>query len=167
MDSRNSGTNTGGDRVEPSSIRGGDTNAVLRSVTQQVMAKMAKNQGVQTYPMYQTCGKRHLGECRAERDFCYQCGRLGHMAQVCPRPPIQVPALRPYHKGYQTPCGGQQRNIALTRVYALMSGDAEVVGDVVTSIFATFLYQAVVLFDTGATHSFVSTGYAKLAKIEA
>ncbi|XP_057981197.1 uncharacterized protein LOC131166632 [Malania oleifera] len=34
--------------------------------------------------------------------------------------------------GYQVPCGGQQRNVAPARVYALTPGDAKAVTDVVT-----------------------------------
>ncbi|XP_057981096.1 fasciclin-like arabinogalactan protein 11 [Malania oleifera] len=45
IDPGSGGTNVGEDRPRPSSIGGGDTNVILRSVTQQVMAEMAMSTG--------------------------------------------------------------------------------------------------------------------------
>ncbi|XP_057953049.1 uncharacterized protein LOC131147576 [Malania oleifera] len=49
MDPRNSGTNVGEDKLRPSSMGGGDTDVVLRSITQQVMTEIAKSSGERSY----------------------------------------------------------------------------------------------------------------------
>ncbi|XP_057962181.1 subtilisin-like protease SBT5.3 [Malania oleifera] len=108
-------------------------------------------QSGKTFPICPECGRRHLGECKRGENVCYRCGRPSHMAWACKGPPIHTPVHRQLQGGYQAPCGDQQRNTAPERVYALMPKDAEAAGDIVTS----------------ATHSFVSSGYAKLAGIEA
>ncbi|XP_057962340.1 glycine-rich RNA-binding protein RZ1A-like [Malania oleifera] len=63
---------------------------------QRQMARPHGNQGGQTYPICQTCGRHHLGECRAGRGVCYRCGRPGHVMRDCPGQQDQVPVPRPH-----------------------------------------------------------------------
>ncbi|XP_057975313.1 uncharacterized protein LOC131162726 [Malania oleifera] len=69
------------------------------------------------------------------------------MARDFSTPLGTVPTSIQFRGGYQALRGGQQRNVALARMYALTPGDAEMVGNVVKS----------------ATHSFVSATYIKLS----
>ncbi|PWA85681.1 zinc finger, CCHC-type, Retrotransposon gag domain protein [Artemisia annua] len=39
-----------------------------------------------TYPQCNTCGKYHLGECRAGSRTCFSCGESGHISKECPNP---------------------------------------------------------------------------------
>ncbi|XP_057960665.1 uncharacterized protein LOC131152809 [Malania oleifera] len=121
-------------------------------------------QGAQPSPACPSCGKKHLGECRAGRGVCYRCGEPGHMMRECPTQIGTVP--RPARGGYQAPRGGQQRNTAPARVFALTPGDAEAAGDVVTGTVSILSFKATVLFDSGATHSFIAWDYVKLCGFE-
>jgi hypothetical protein len=56
---------------------------------------------------------------------------------------------------------GEQRNTALARVYALTLGDAIASNEVVTGTLLISSKQATVLFDSGATHSFVSYSFSR------
>ncbi|XP_057975368.1 uncharacterized protein LOC131162785 [Malania oleifera] len=105
-------------------------------------------------------------ECRVGRNVCYQCGGPSHLARHCHAQWSNALVPRPFQGNIQVPRGGQQRNITLTRVYALIPRDAKAAGDVVTGTFNTLLIKAIVLFDSRATHSFMSMGYVKLCRVE-
>ncbi|XP_040996120.1 uncharacterized protein LOC121242300 [Juglans microcarpa x Juglans regia] len=62
--------------------------------------------------------------------------------------------------------GNIQRTTAPARVFALTSGEAEDKNDVITGTLSLFSNNATVLFDSGATHSFVSMTYARLCTLE-
>ncbi|XP_040999535.1 uncharacterized protein LOC121245660, partial [Juglans microcarpa x Juglans regia] len=63
--------------------------------------------------------------------------------------------------------GNNQRRTVPARVFALTPGEAEDKEDVITGIVPLFLNKAIVLFDSGATHSFISMDYVKLCPIVA
>ncbi|KAF5445466.1 hypothetical protein F2P56_034513 [Juglans regia] len=106
-------------------------------------------QSIPTYPICQNCRKRHQGSCLVGQNVCFKCGQPNHMARDCPRnaPP---PTTK---RG--------QRTIAPTRVLALTPVDAETSNDVVTSTIL-FSHYATILFNPGATHSFIARAYACL-----
>lgn len=54
--------------------------------------------------------------------------------------------------------------MTLSRVFALTIGDVDASPDVVTSIISLFSHRALVLFDLGDTHSFISHKYAYLSE---
>ncbi|CAA0827382.1 Unknown protein, partial [Striga hermonthica] len=104
----------------------------------------------QDLPACATCGRPHRGECLAGQDICFHCRRPGHRIRDCPdrpqpqqdqRPPApRQPAQRqpaPRQPAQRPPGQEQQRT---------MSG--------MLSLFHTPIFA---LFDTGATHSLVST----------
>ncbi|CAA0835697.1 Uncharacterized mitochondrial protein AtMg00860, partial [Striga hermonthica] len=94
-------------------------------------------------PPCATCGRGHRGECLAGKNICYRCKRPGHMAQYCPE--------RGQDQQQQPGPGGRARVFTLTQLEAAnnqgtMSGMLSMHG---IPVFA--------LFDTGATHSFISS----------
>ncbi|XP_035539634.1 uncharacterized protein LOC118344008 [Juglans regia] len=107
----------------------------------------------QTYPTCATCGKRHLGRCMFGQNVCFKCGKPNHLARDCP-------VKKPGESGRN----GGQKTHATARVYALTPIDAEASNDVVTGTLSLFSRHASILFDSGATHSFISNHYARLAE---
>ncbi|CAA0840471.1 Unknown protein, partial [Striga hermonthica] len=85
---------------------------------------------LQQVPQCLTCGRLHRGECRLGQDICYYCHEPGHFANRCSKKAQQQP---------------QQLHQPQQQQPRTMSG--MIMPNNVT-VFA--------LFDTGATHSFIS-----------
>jgi hypothetical protein len=106
-----------------------------------------------------TCGKMHTGECRRGTGTCFHCGQKDHYIKDCPK-------LR--SGGSKPQGGGNQQKTVQARVFALTPGNSNaenVDAGVVTGTIPLFGSLAYTLFDSGATHSFVSTTYAKLCSM--
>ncbi|KAG5389125.1 hypothetical protein IGI04_030666 [Brassica rapa subsp. trilocularis] len=118
-------------------------------------------------PACERCGRFHAGECRM--GACFACGERGHIARDCPKE-RQARRRRCYccgqegHQAWECPTlqGGnaegaqpqQQRGQAAgARAYAVegREGAEPIAGSVAVGGVTAFT-----LFDTGATHSFVS-----------
>ncbi|KAL5549498.1 hypothetical protein UlMin_004729 [Ulmus minor] len=125
-----------------------------------------------TYPTCSKCGKNHLGECRLGTSVCYKCGKEGHFAKGCtartPNDSRQNRNQGAQLKSLQVLTGGftddQDRKDVLepnAKIYAYTKGDAEAGGSkVVTGQLPVANKIAHVLFDYGATHSFISAVFA-------
>jgi len=72
---------------------------------------------------------------------CFHCGEMGHLANRCPRKSQQQP----------------QR----ARVNHVVLEDAQDAADVVIGTFPVSSFAATVLFDSGATHSFISSEFVR------
>jgi len=101
----------------------------------------------------------HARECKANEPNCFRCGQFGHFKRNCP-----LDAL-----GGSQPPGNNfpPRRPAQARVYTLTPVEVDEeeergVNDVVTGTIFLFGILACTLFDSGATHSFISEAYIKL-----
>jgi hypothetical protein len=78
---------------------------------------------------------------------CYRCGQFGH-----------------FSKDYVSK-GAAQKPLAPARVYALVPGESEGGSKVVTGTVPILGFEASVLFDSGATHSFISVVFVRLSRL--
>ncbi|KAL6582471.1 hypothetical protein OROMI_006485 [Orobanche minor] len=83
------------------------------------------------------CGKPHSGECLYRTGICYNCKEPGHIVTNCPK--LQ---------------GKQGKTPA--RVFAMTHQEAAENPEVMAGMLNISNIPALVLFDTGATHSFIS-----------
>ena len=123
--------------------------------------------GTKTYPTFPTCGKKHPGECLAEKEGCFGCGQSGHMLRDCPSRQGQrgangraqsttsaAPSSRPTQQGNSSGTGGGQRQ---NRLYVLQARqDQEGSPDVVTGTLRVFDLDIYAFLDSGATLSFAT-----------
>jgi hypothetical protein len=94
---------------------------------------------------------------------CYSCGEQGHYANQCPnlrthvnQPAIATPA--PTRGAKYVPVAAKQ-NYARGRVNHVAVEEAQEAPDVVIGVFLVNNTSAVVLFDSRASHSFISAAY--------
>ncbi|XP_077215710.1 uncharacterized protein LOC143850338 [Tasmannia lanceolata] len=131
-------------------------------------------------PKCERCGKNHPTDtCRWNTGACFHCGEVGHRIAECPHPAGDAqsvqgkPTVRTQTVQTQTirsrvaPVNsqGQQKNErprVLARAYALTHKDAQAVGTIVSGTLPIPSSYGYVLFDSGATHSFVSSAFAAL-----
>ncbi|MEJ1821087.1 retroviral-like aspartic protease family protein [Escherichia coli] len=127
-------------------------------------------QGVEK-PWCQKCQRNHFGECRQGSTECYRCKKSGHYARDCPLggPAVQPPVRQhpaPQRQNQAPPrtnngAGGHprpanQRPPQQARVYALNQQQAAQAPGNLAGIIHMSDIPVFALFDTGASHSFVS-----------
>jgi hypothetical protein len=94
---------------------------------------------------------------------CYSCGEQGHYANRCPnsRTRVSQPAIAttaPTRGANSVPVAAKQ-NYARGRVNYVVVEEAQKAPDVVIGMFLVNDTSAVVLFDSGASHSFIFVAY--------
>ncbi|KAL5577023.1 hypothetical protein UlMin_018722 [Ulmus minor] len=130
--------------------------------------------GYKSFPSCTKCGRQHPGECKAGTLVCYQCGKEGQFAKDCFNKPsvgnqqgsTKAPAPKAYamQAKVEGPSTSQGKLEALepnAKIYAYVKGDTEAgTSNVVTDQLYVANMTTYALFDSGATHSFISTMHA-------
>ncbi|EOY26421.1 DNA/RNA polymerases superfamily protein [Theobroma cacao] len=154
------------------------------------MRQQDSRQSSQVIRSCDTCGRRHSGRCFLTTKTCYGCGQPGHIRRDCPmahqspdfargstQPASSALSVvvssgrevsgsrgkgagtssqgRPSGSGHQSSIGRGQ-----ARVFALTQQEAQTSNAVVSGILSVCNMNARVLFDPGATHSFISPCFA-------
>jgi hypothetical protein len=105
------------------------------------------------------CGKKHGGDCREGTKACFRCGKEGHLASVHTNM-ICYSCGEKGHLSKECPKGAGAGKKAepktKARAYALTREEARDKPDVVSGTFLINNIHASVLFDSGATFSFIS-----------
>ncbi|KAL0555978.1 hypothetical protein IC582_004481 [Cucumis melo] len=99
-------------------------------------------------PACTTCGRVHGGRCLAGSGVCFRCRQPGHTADACLQKPVETTPHQP--------SASQQG-----RVFATTRQEAERVGIVVTGTLPILEHYAFVLFDSGSSHSFISSVFVQ------
>ncbi|KAL0556807.1 hypothetical protein IC582_005324 [Cucumis melo] len=105
-------------------------------------------------PLCTTCGKHHLGRCLFGTRTCFKCRQEGHTADRCP--------LRLTGNAQNQGAGAPHQG----RVFATNKTEAEKAGTVVTGMLPVLGHYALVLFDSGSSHSFISSTFVLHARLE-
>ncbi|KAL0552067.1 hypothetical protein IC582_011160 [Cucumis melo] len=105
-------------------------------------------------PLCTTCGKHHLGRCLFGTRTCFKCRQEGHTADRCP--------LRLTGNAQNQGAGAPHQG----RVFATNKTEAEKAGTVVTGTLPVLGHYALVLFDSGSSHSFISSTFVLHARLE-
>ncbi|KAL0556761.1 hypothetical protein IC582_005277 [Cucumis melo] len=105
-------------------------------------------------PLCTTCGKYHLGRCLFGTRTCFKCRQEGHTADRCP--------LRLTGNTQNQGAGAPHQG----RVFATNKTEAEKAGTVVTGTLPVLGHYALVLFDSGSSHSFISSTFVLHAHLE-
>ncbi|KAL0543847.1 hypothetical protein IC582_018952 [Cucumis melo] len=105
-------------------------------------------------PLCTTCGKHHLGRCLFGTRTCFKCRQEAHTADRCP---LRVTGIA-QNQGAGAPHQG--------RVFATNRTEAEKAGTVVTGTLPVLGHYALVLFDSGSSHSFISSAFVSHARLE-
>ncbi|TYK06288.1 gag protease polyprotein [Cucumis melo var. makuwa] len=105
-------------------------------------------------PLCATCGKHHLGCCLFGSRTCFKCRQEGHTADRCP--------MRLTGNAQNQGAGAPHQG----KVFATNKTEAERASTVVTGTLPVLGHYALVLFDSGSSHSFISSAFVLHARLE-
>ncbi|XP_022897718.1 uncharacterized protein LOC111411415 [Olea europaea var. sylvestris] len=93
------------------------------------------------------CNKSHRGECLFGKNICFRCGKPAYISLNCTEPPRKKNDDQDKNKKGKA------------QVFALNQHEAEQDPNVIAGILLLSDIPAYVLFDSGATNSFISTSF--------
>ncbi|KAA0048134.1 ty3-gypsy retrotransposon protein [Cucumis melo var. makuwa] len=126
----------------------------LRGVFQRHRRELAAaGRTLRELPACTTCGRVHGGRCLAGSGVCFRCRQPKHTADACP--------LKPFETTPHQPFASQQG-----RVFATTRQETERAGTVVTGTLPILGNYAFVLFDSGSSHSFISSVFVQHVGLE-
>ncbi|KAA0033251.1 pol protein [Cucumis melo var. makuwa] len=105
-------------------------------------------------PWCATFGKHHLGRCLFGTRTCFKCKQEGHTADRCP--------MRLTRNAQNQGAGAPHQG----KVFATNKTEAERAGTVVRGTLPVLRHYALVLFDSGSSHSFISSAFVLHARLE-
>ena len=86
---------------------------------------------------------------------CFTCGNVGHYAKNCPRNQQRQMKAPNQDKGRKQKVQVRQGKLNFTTLEELPEG-----APIMTGIFSVFNQPALILFDSGASHSFISQKFS-------
>jgi hypothetical protein len=96
---------------------------------------------------------------------CFTCGEKGHLANQCPnprnRPPMAAASTSAPTRGANSIPVAARQNYVSGKVNHVVVEEAQEAPNVVIGTFFVNDLSAVVLFDSGASHSFISAAYVE------
>jgi hypothetical protein len=96
---------------------------------------------------------------------CFACGEKCHFANQCPnpcnRPPLAAASTPAPTRGANSVPVAARQNFVREKVNHVTVEEAQEAPDMVIGTFSVNDLSAVVLFDSGASHSFISTAYVE------
>nr|GFC81538.1 hypothetical protein [Tanacetum cinerariifolium] len=101
---------------------------------------------VYSYPVCTTYGRRYPGECRRAAGTCFKCGQASHLQKDCKK-----------NTTVSTSGQADKKPGASGRVFAITEGHAANTLGTITGTLSIYGHAMFVLFDTGATHSVISS----------
>jgi len=120
------------------------------------------SQGSISHPRCNKCGKPHTRECRMGTGVCFKCAKLATLLENVFKQ-VQVEDMGHRQASISPDRLLQQGCLhSLQKITVLVEYNA---ANIVTGTIPLFSSVACMLFDSGAMHSFISSMYVKLCKL--